>query len=137
MSLDYGELICVENLFRLWRTYKKGKSQKADVIEFEGQLENNLFSLRRKLQKGDYVHDKYPYFRISDPKKRDIYKSTVRDRIVRQALYVYLCEIYEPISIKYSFSSRKGAHKGVATLLKVAKHFKKEKKQCLAVKCDI
>lgn len=139
MNLNYNELISVENIFRSWRTYKKGKSEKTDVIEFERHLEDNLFSLHRKLRKGSYCHDNYSYFKISDPKKRDIYKSTVRDRIVHQALYSYLCEVYEPLFIKLSFSSRKrkGTHEAGMALSAVAKDFVKNKKKCLAMKCDI
>lgn len=139
MDSDYDELIHIENLFRSWRTYRKGKGRKADVMEFERHLEDNLFDLHRRLKEREYVHDEYSYFRITDPKKRDIYKSTVRDRIVHQALYTYLCRIYEPLFIEHSFSSRKGkgVHKGVAALFLMAKKQEKEKKRCLMMKCDI
>ena len=139
MDFDYDELISVKNLFESWRAYKKGKSRKRDVMEFERHLEDNLFALHQKLQKGNYSHDKYAYFRISDPKKRDIYKSTVRDRIVHQALYNYLCKIYEPLFIELSFSSRKrkGTHRAVAALSAETKNFRKNKEKCLAMKCDI
>lgn len=108
-------------------------------MEFERHLEDNLFSLRNELKSGTYAHDEYSYFRISDPKKRDIYKSTVKDRIVHQALYSYLCEIYEPLFIELSFSSRKrkGIHKAVMALSADTKNFRKNKKKCLAMKCDI
>lgn len=139
MNDDYDELISIENLFESWRAYQKGKSGKIDVMKFERHLEDNLFSLRNELRSGNYTHNKYSYFRISDPKKRDIYKSTVRDRMVHQALYAYLCKIYEPIFIELSFSSRKrkGTHRAVLALAKIAKNFKKKKKVCLAMKCDI
>lgn len=139
MNVDYDELISVENLLRSWRTYKKGKSQKVDVVEFERHLEDSLFDLHRRLREESYVHGEYLYFRITDPKKRNIYKSTVRDRIVHQTLYAYLCTIYEPLFIKHSFSSRKrkGAHKAVAALSMMAKKFVKKRKECLAMKCDI
>ena len=139
MNVSYYELISVENLFKSWRAYKKEKGRKADVVEFERHLEDNLFSLHNQLKKGNYQHDSYSHFKISDPKKRDIYKSTVRDRIVHQALYEYLCKIYEPVFIERSFSSRKGkgTHKAVLTLSKIARDFRKNGKKCFAMKCDI
>lgn len=139
MNFNYAELISMENLLRSWRTYKKGKSQKTDVIEFERHSEDNLFSLHQELYTSNYIHDKYSYFRISDPKKRDIYKATIKDRIIHQALYAYLCEIYEPIFIELSFSSRKkkGTHKAISALVEIVKNFKKDNRRCLSMKCDI
>ena len=139
MSLDYDELISVENLYQSWRTYKKEKNKKADVMEFERHLEDNLFCLHQELREEIYCHGTYSYFKISDPKKRDIYKSTVRDRRVHQALYGYLCRLYETIFIDFSFSSRKnkGSHKAVKTLFLLAKNFTKNKGKCWAAKGDI
>jgi len=139
MNIDYDELISMENLLDSWRTYKKGKSRKTDVMEFERHLEDNLFSLHEKLKTGNYSHAGYSYFRISDPKKRDIFKAAVGDRIIHQALYRYLCRIYEPLFIVLSFSSRKnkGTHKAVLALAGAAKNFRKNGKKCLAMKCDV
>lgn len=139
MNVDYDELISIENLLESWRTYRKGKSRKNDVMEFERHLEDNLFFLRDKLKSGNYAHDEYSYFRISDPKKRDIYKSTVRDRVVHQAVYKYLCEKYEPFFTEYSFSGRigKGTHKAVAMLKKQTSVIKRSEKRCWAMKCDV
>ncbi|MDO8529660.1 MAG: reverse transcriptase domain-containing protein [bacterium] len=139
MSVNYDELISIENLLESWRAYRKGKSKKRDVMEFERHLEDNLFSLRDELKSGSYAHNEYSYFRISDPKKRDIYKSTVRDRVVHQALYKYLCKKYEPLFTEYSFSSRKGkgTHKAVAALKKQASATKRNRKRCWAMKCDV
>lgn len=139
MNVDYDELINIENLLESWRAYRKGKSKKSDVMEFERHLENNLFSLRNELKSGDYVHEEYSYFIISDPKKRDIYKSTVRDRVVHQAVYRYLCEKYEPFFTGCSFSGRigKGTHKAVAMLKKQTSVIRRSKKRCWAMKCDV
>jgi len=136
---DYEKLTSVENLFDSWCAYKKGKSRKKDVMELERHLEDNLFSLHNDLKTEKYKHCGYSYFRITDPKKRDIWKATVRDRIVHQALYKYLCAIYEPIFIENSFSSRKGkgTHRAVLTLWKTAKNFRRGREKCLAMKCDV
>jgi retron-type reverse transcriptase len=139
MNGDYNELTSIKNLFESWRAYRKGKSRKKDVMEFERHLEDNLFSLHEKLKAGKYSHAGYSHFRISDPKKRDIWKAAVGDRIVHHALYEYLCKIYEPLFIDLSFSSRKnkGTCKAVLALSESAKNFRKNKEKCLAMKCDI
>lgn len=139
MNIDYDKLISIENLLESWRTYRAGKSRKRDVMEFERHLEDNLFSLRDDLKNGNYAHDGYTYFRISDPKKRDIYKSTVRDRVVHQAMYQYLCEKYEPLFTEYSFSSRKGMGvcMAILALKKQISATRKSKKRCWTMKCDV
>lgn len=139
MILDYEELVSIENIFRSWRTYQKGKSAKTDVLEFERHLEDNLFSLHNELKDKNYKHSEYSYFRISDPKKRDIYKSTVKDRVVHQMLYDYLCEKYEPIFSENSFSSRKGkgTHRAIAELKKQIYATRRIKKRCWVMKCDV
>lgn len=139
MSFDYDELISVENLWESWRAYQRGKSRKSDVMKFERHLEDNLFLLRDELKSGSYQHGAYSYFRISDPKKRDIYKSKVKDRVVHQAVYKYLCKIYEPLFKPSSFSSRKGkgTHMAVAELKLHSAAVKRKEKRCWAIKCDI
>lgn len=139
MNVDYDKLISIENLLESWRTYRAGKSRKRDVMEFERHLEDNLFSLRDNLKNSNYAHGEYTYFRISDPKKRDIYKSTVRDRVVHQAMYQYLCQKYEPIFTEYSFSSRKGkgTYGAILALKKQISVIRKNKKRCWAMKCDV
>lgn len=139
MSFDYDELISVENLFESWRAYQRGKCRKSDVMEFERHLEDNLFLLNEELKSGNYQHGAYSYFRISDPKKRDIYKSAVKDRVIHQAIYRYLCEIYEPLFKESSFSSRKGkgTHLAIETLKRQTALVKKKERRCWAIKCDI
>lgn len=139
MNFDYDELISVENLLESWRMYKRGKIRKKDVMEFERHLEDNLFLLHKELRMGNYAHGEYSYFRISDPKKRDIYKATVKDRVIHQALYSYLGKIYEPLFIDYSFSSRKGkgTHRAVAMLKEQSFAVRRNRKRCWAIKCDI
>ncbi|MEI6378566.1 MAG: reverse transcriptase domain-containing protein [Candidatus Falkowbacteria bacterium] len=139
MNIDFDELISLENLLQSWRVYKAGKSAKMEVMEFERHLEDNLFDLHYDLREGNYRHGGYEYFRISDPKKRDIYKASVRDRVLHQAIYVYLCKVYEPIFVSMSFSSRKkkGVHKAVSCLQKTANNLQRGRQNCLAMKCDI
>ena len=137
---DFDNLISLENLLRAWRKFKIGKDKKSEVIRFERYLEDNLFSLYHDLKSQTYRHGEYHYFTVSDPKKRDIHKAAVRDRIVHQALYDYLVEIYESIFIDESYSSRlgKGTHRAVLCLKNFAQDiFKENKGECFALKCDI
>lgn len=75
-------MITLENLFLAWQEFKKGKTKRKDVQEFEFNLEDNLFQLYQDLKTKSYCHSNYKSFYIQDPKLRHIHKAAVRDRIV-------------------------------------------------------
>lgn len=132
-------MIKVENILRAWLVFKAGKKAKSDVVLFERNLEDNLFALASKLKNGTYKHGKYKHFVVSDPKKRDIHKAEVRDRIVHQILYDYLVKLFEPDFIEHSYSSRigKGTHKAVLQLKKFSEKIAKNNfGNCYSMKCD-
>lgn len=136
---DFEKIISIENIFRSWSVFKAEKKTKSDVVLFERNLEDNLFSLEIDLKNETYKHGGYKHFTVSDPKKRDIHKAEVRDRIVHQMLYTYLVRLFEPDFIEHSYSSRinKGVHKGVSGLKKFSEEIsKKNFGHCYAVKCD-
>lgn len=136
----FPELVSPENLFAAWEEFRKGKLNKADVRQFELNLERNIFHLHRDLVSGNYVHGPYKPFYIRDPKQRLIHKATVRDRIVHHAIFAALNPIFEPTFSSYSFSCRKnfGTHRGVATvetmLRKASRNFTRD---AFALKCDV
>lgn len=132
-------MIKVENILRAWLVFKAGKKAKSDVVLFERNLEDNLFALASKLKNGTYKHGKYKHFVVSDPKKRDIHKAEVRDRIVHQILYDYLVKLFEPDFIEHSYSSRigKGTHKALLQLKKFSEKIVKNNfGNCYSMKCD-
>jgi len=137
---EFDKIINLENIFRAWSVFRAGKEKKVEVLFFEGNIEDNLFSLYFSLKNGIYQHQAYEYFKISDPKKRDIHKASLRDRIVHQIFYDYLVEIYEPIFIEHSYSSRigKGSHKAVQQLRIFSKEIAKRNfGRCYGAKCDV
>ena len=111
-------MVTIDGVFTAYYEFRKGKRNKKDVLEFEAGLEENLFDLYQDLVSGNYKHGPYHQFSISDPKPRQISKATVRDRVVHHLVYKKLSEIYEPIFIYDSYSSRcgKGTHKAVERL---------------------
>lgn len=136
----FQEVISIENLFRAGDEFKRGKRWKKDVMEFEINLESNLFQLHRDLSVQSYRHGPYTAFYINDPKQRHIHKATVRDRVVHHAIFSVLNPIFEPTFIPASFSCRvgKGTHKGVRVLAGMLRQVSRNNtKQCFALKCDI
>ncbi len=136
----FDNITSLENLFSAWDEFKKGKRARADVEEFEPDLEPNLFELHRELRNGTYRHGPYTGFFFADPKRRHVHKATVRDRILHHAVFSILNPLFEPTFIPHSFSCRigKGNHKGVeAVSTMLRKESKNDKVACYVLKCDI
>lgn len=75
-----------------------------------------------------------------DPKLRKIHKASVRDRVLHQAVYRALYQIFDPTFISDSYSSRnyKGVHNGIGAVEKFIKKVGKNyTKNCFILKCDI
>ncbi len=136
----YEELITTENLFYAWKEFLSGKAKKSDVIFFGGKLMDNLFNLHISLKIKTYKHSPYEYFKINDPKPRDIHKAIVGDRVAHHLLYTNLYPFFDTVFIHDSYSCRfgKGTHKGMDRFKNFAlKVSKNNTKQCFVLKCDI
>jgi len=136
----YDNLINLENILICWNEFKKGKSKKYDVMEFERYLEDNIFKLNSELINLTYKHDSYVKFDIYDPKHRIIHKATVKDRLVHHLVFKELYEIFDPIFIYHSYSSRKnkGTHLAIRNLSNaLRKSSKNYAKPVYVLKCDI
>lgn len=122
-----------------WRIFRRGKTRKKDVMDFEMHLEDNIFSLYKEVKNDKYKHSSYTYFQIFDNKKRDIYKAEVRDRIIHQIIYDYLLSCFEPTFIADSYASRKnkGQYKALDTFCYFIKLASSAGKECFVLKCDV
>jgi len=139
-ELKYRDIITIENLFHAWDEFKKEKRNKKDVQKFERHLEDNLFSLYEELNKKTYKHGTYQEFYVTDPKRRHIHKSNVRDRVLHHLLYKYLYELFDKHFIYDSYSCRKskGTHKAVKRLKKMTRAVSLNYTgECWSLKCDI
>ncbi len=114
----FDNIISPDNLLKAWREFKKGKTKKKDILEFDFYLESNILLLHQELKNKTYKNEPYIPFYVYDPKRRHIHKACVRDRVVHQALYRVLYHIYDKNFIHDSYSCRneKGTHKGVKRL---------------------
>jgi retron-type reverse transcriptase len=136
----YWLIISPSALFRAWEVFKSDKKNKLDVMDFELELEKNIFNLYRDLKNGTYKHGSYKGFWIHDPKLRRIHKATVRDRVLHHAIFNVLNPIFEPTFIPNSFSCRvgKGTHKGMKKVAEMLRTVSQNNtRQCYALKCDI
>lgn len=140
MGEYYSEIIRFENILNAWQGFRKGKKNKNDVLEFEYDLEENLFKLQKDLLNKVYQPGGYTKFYVKDPKMRLIHKATIADRLVHHLVSKYLESIFEPEFITHSYASRKnkGTHKAVLTLQGMANNLsKRDQKICWILKLDI
>lgn len=140
MNEIYGEITKFENILNAWNKFRKGKKNKRDVLEFEYQLEENLFSLQRQLIQKAYQHQGYKKFYIKDPKMRLIHKATVVDRLIHHLVSSYLENIFEPTFITHSYSSRKdkGTIKAVLTFQGMGNRISERgQNACWVLKLDV
>lgn len=136
----YDKLISLENILLCWNEFKKGKSQKWDVMVFERYLEDNIFQLHSELAQQCYQHSSYEKFHIHDPKHRIINKATVKDRLVHHMVFKELYKVFDPLFVYHSYSSRdnKGSHMAVKNLSNVLrKTSRNHTKPVYVLKCDI
>lgn len=136
----FEQIVSLENLFSAWYEFRRGKRGRADVQEFERDLEDYLFQLYDDLRCGRYRHGSYQRFHIFDPKHRIIHKATVRDRLVHHAIYRVLYPVLDRSFIFDSYSCRigKGTHAAVDRLEMFARKVSRNyQKPCWALKFDI
>lgn len=136
----FDKVTSPENLFLAWYEFKRGKGSKPDVLQFEENLEQNIFALHRDLLNKTYKHGLYTDFYIYDPKLRHIYKAIVRDRVLHHAVFQILNPVFEPAFIPTSFSCRlsKGTHKGILALEEMLRKVSHNYTcLCYALKCDV
>ena len=136
----FVQLCSSAHLFATWDKFKRGKQSKADVQFFARKLEENIFELADELAHGNYCHGAYQPFIVHDPKRRQIHKAGVRDRLVHQAVTDIIEPFFEQQFIYDSFSCRKGkgTHAGVKRL---RKHLRQaslnDSRTVYGLKCDI
>lgn len=130
----------MENLFLAWREFKKGKTKKPDVQEFEFNLEENILQLHQELRNETYQHSPYTAFYVTDPKLRHIHKACIKDRILHHAIFRVLYPIFDKVFIFDSYSCRldKGTHRAVRRLKKFAKALSRNNhRNVFFLKCDV
>lgn len=127
-------------MFCAWEEFLKDKKKKEDVLLFRLRLTDNIYELFTELSNKTYRHGSYIRFCITDPKPREINKSSVRDRIVHHLLYKALYPYFDKKFIHDSYSCRlgKGTHKAMNRFRDFGRVVSKNNtKTCWVLKCDI
>lgn len=114
--LTQGQLL--EDLYVAFADAKRHKSGKPYVRNFEKHLDKNLQVLCDELWNRTYQARPGTCFIITDPKKREVFAASFRDRIVHHLYYNYTHKLFERTFIQdaYSCIKGRGTHYGVERL---------------------
>ncbi len=106
-SDQYKNLCSYDNLHLAFKRARKGKTTVDYVLDFESNLEQNIFKLQSELLFHIYRPKHLETFILRDPKTRKISKSAFRDRVVHHALCNIIEPYFERIFINDSYANRK------------------------------
>ncbi|MBX2929302.1 MAG: hypothetical protein KF852_15820 [Saprospiraceae bacterium] len=118
-------LIADPNNLRLasWKA-AKGKRYASSVLAFQENLDENLLTLRTQILGACVEVGNYRYFKVYEPKERQICASAFREQVLHHALMNVCHPYFDRAQIFGSYASRKG--KGTYAALERAKSFTKK-----------
>jgi len=121
------------NLFFAARLAQKGKRFRLNVLEFNYNLEGELFKLQSQLVNKTYQPGQYKNFYIYESKPRLISAAPYRDRVIHHALCNVIVPLIEPCFIKDTYANRAGygTHRALKRFIKFARS------SCYILQCDI
>lgn len=80
--MELNEIFTFENLYEAYKSCRKSKQHKGEVIRFEVNLSNNISNLMNEIISKKYKLGNYKEFLIYEPKKRIIEALPFKDRVV-------------------------------------------------------
>ena len=119
----------------------KGRSHKQGVMEFQINLAHSLSNLQESLLNKTYQMSGYSYFRVYEPKKRDIYETIHIDKIVMHVLCDKVLDFrLSPHFIYDNAACQKGKGTHFALnrfTLFLQREFRRNGQEFYVLKCDI
>lgn len=104
----WPEIIKFENLYLAAKTAQRGKRFRANILQFNYNLELELAQLQQELETKTYQPGEYRTFEIVEPKRRMISAAPYRDRVVHHALCRVIYPLFERTFIGDSYANRVG-----------------------------
>ncbi len=118
------QIACFDNLLLAYYKAKKGKSSKNAVVEYASCLPDNLNLMRNQIINNNPDIGNYHYFKIYDPKERNICAAAFSERVLHHALMNISHPVFEKFQIFDSYASRPG--KGIYKALQRVSGFQKK-----------
>lgn len=138
---EYEKIYRFENLYRAYKATARCKRTKDEVIKFELNLADNLWSLHDELKNKTYHSGGYHKFMIYDPKEREIQALSFRDRVVQHSLCDNALTPYFEKRLVFDCAAcrkNKGTHFAMERLSGFMREFyKTHKTNGYFLKCDV
>ena len=99
----------------------KGKRYTQEVMAYGRQFEREQVSLREQILSGEVVVGNYRFFKVFEPKERQICASAFREQVLHHAIMNICHDHFERVQIYDSYASRK--RKGTYAALQRAERF--------------
>lgn len=99
----------------------KGKRHSREVMAWSAQTDKHLIALREQILRGQVEVGNYRYFKVYEPKERQICASAFGEQVLHHALMNVCHEHFERVQVFDSYASRKG--KGTYAALERAKTY--------------
>jgi hypothetical protein len=112
-EINYKRL--TEELFQAYFDCRKNKRNTLNALQFEKQLEQNVFDLIDEIYNDNYKVGRSIAFIVNSPVKREVFAADFRDRVVHHWIINKLNPIFENLFIQDSYACRvgKGTHYGI------------------------
>ncbi len=126
------EEFSLQALFRAYYDCRKHKRSTLQAIDFEFDLEKNLFELYEEILNDTYEIGKSICFIVTEPKPREVWAGAFRDRIVHHLIYNAIKDRFIGRFIDDTYScipnrgTLKGAQKAALYALEVTENYSKK-----------
>lgn len=136
----FDDKTVLEDLWRAYYDARKHKRNTSNAIQFELQLEHNIYQLYQEIIENRYEISPSICFIVNKPVKREIFAANFRDRVVHHYVMNKLMYIFENQFIDDTYSCRvgKGTLYGIRKLQKfILSCTENYQKEAFILKLDI
>jgi hypothetical protein len=117
----YEKIYQYDNLYSAFYNASKGKRKSQEIHKYALDLEKNIANLQMQLMQKELDIGHYTFFKIHDPKPRDICAASFHERVMHHAI-MNICEpILDGYAIDDSYACRK--NKGTVKAIHRCQYF--------------
>jgi len=121
---DLADSFTYDRIYTAYLEARRHKRGTANQQQFELHLEDNLLSLYQDFAQDNYNISMSIAFVVTQPKRREVFAATFRDRVVHHYVFDFINDYWEDHFIADSYSCRqgKGTHYGMQRIA----HFQRQ-----------
>lgn len=139
--MDFDEIISFENLYQALQKCKNGSIWKDSVARYWADGLKETYQLHEDLKNGTYILRPYVKFTVTDPKRRDVMATHIRDRQFQRSLCdngLYDCLTRSFIRDNYACQKGRGLDDALNRMdAHLHRFYRKHGLDGYVLKCDI